>query len=273
MKDGWIKLHRKLFDKAIWKCSPVEHKVVLITLLLMASHKDNQWIWRGKKFVCKPGQFVTSLQKIAELAECSVKNVRTSLINFEKLEFLANESTKTGRLITIINWDTYQVDDKETGKDTGKDPAKTRQTGGNYQECKEGKKVRKEKGPLTGTRPILCPHQKIIDLYHQILPSLPHIQVWDETSKKNLRTRWKEDPQRQCLEFWTEFFKYISASNFLMGRVKDWSADLSWIIRPTNFAKIINGVYHKNINQKTNREIKIFTTMEAWLDAKRRKGE
>ncbi len=90
-----------------------------------------------------------------------------------------------------------------------------------------------------------CPQQKIIDLYHEILPSLTQIRVWDETSKKQLRSRWREGPERQCLEFWEALFEYISKSKFLMGYVKDWSADLSWIVKPSNFAKIINGRYHK----------------------------
>ena len=96
-----------------------------------------------------------------------------------------------------------------------------------------------------------CPHEKIIDLYHKILPSLPQIQVWNGASEKNLRTRWKEDPQRQSLEFWEAFFEYIAKSEFLMGRVKDWSCDLMWIVRPTNFAKIINGAYHKGAKLTT----------------------
>ncbi|MDL0274350.1 hypothetical protein [Clostridioides difficile] len=38
---GWIKLYRELLDKSIWKDIKPERKVILITLLLMASHKEN----------------------------------------------------------------------------------------------------------------------------------------------------------------------------------------------------------------------------------------
>jgi hypothetical protein len=77
---------------------------------MMANFKEKQWEWKGEKYKAKPGQFVTSLENIAK--ECgkgvSVQNVRTALTRFEKLEFLTNESTKTGRLITIANWEVYQ---------------------------------------------------------------------------------------------------------------------------------------------------------------------
>ena len=87
-----------------------EQKVVLITILLLANHEENEWEFAGRKFACKPGQFVTSLSSIADACGkgISIQNVRTSLNRFEKLGFLTNKSTKTGRLITIVNWGIYQ---------------------------------------------------------------------------------------------------------------------------------------------------------------------
>ena len=92
---GWVKLHRCLTEKAIWQESTPEQKAILITLLMMANHKEKEWLWKGKKFRAKPGQFVTSIDSIAKKSGkgISVKNVRTALDKFEKLGFLANEST------------------------------------------------------------------------------------------------------------------------------------------------------------------------------------
>lgn len=112
---GWIKLHRHLMDKAIWTDSTPEHKTILITLLMMANHKVKEWEWKGEKYVAKPGQFVTSLEKIAINAGkgVSIQNVRTALKKFEKYGFLTNESTNKNRLITIENWESYQCKDEE----------------------------------------------------------------------------------------------------------------------------------------------------------------
>ena len=107
---GYLKLHRELYHKPIWKQSTPEQKVVLMTLLAMAWFNPNEWEWKGRKFKTVPGQFVTSLESI--VVDCgkgiSTQNVRSSLKRFEKLGFLTNESTKTGRLITIANWAVYQ---------------------------------------------------------------------------------------------------------------------------------------------------------------------
>lgn len=122
MTEGWIKLYRILRTKPIWKKSSPPHKVILITLLLMANHKENEWEWQGQKFKVNPGQFITSLDSIVE--ECkpgiTIQNVRSALQKFEKkYQFLTNESTKTGRLITIANWEIYQgCDDEPTKQST-----------------------------------------------------------------------------------------------------------------------------------------------------------
>lgn len=145
MGEGWIKLYRKLLDKAIWECSTPEQKVILITLLLMANHDEKEWEWNGKKFKCKPGQFVTSLNSIVKKAGkgISIKNVRTALEKFKNYEFLTYESAKTGRLITILNYNVYQCKENKTGKDTGKQVAKDRQrTGKQVATNKNDKNVR-----------------------------------------------------------------------------------------------------------------------------------
>lgn len=120
MSEGWFKVHRCLFEKAIWQQSTPEQKVILITLLGMANHKGREWEWKGKQFKAEPGMLVTSLESIT--ARCgkgiSIQNVRSALTKFKKYEFLTEEVTKTGRLITILNWGIYQGSENVTNKDT-----------------------------------------------------------------------------------------------------------------------------------------------------------
>lgn len=147
-KNGWIKLYRQLMKKAIWKCSTPEQKVILITLLLMADHEGNEWEWQGKKYKTEPGQFITSLKSIAEEAGkgISIQNVRTSLNKFKKYEFLTYESTKTGRLITIVNWHIYQGVEDEPNNEDNKDLTKTQQRPNkDLTPREEGKKDKKER--------------------------------------------------------------------------------------------------------------------------------
>jgi uncharacterized protein YdaU (DUF1376 family) len=104
-----------------------------------------------------------------------------------------------------------------------------------------------------------CCHQEVIDLYHQKLPTLRKVEVWNDARKGYLRQRWRDVSQELSLEkpiqtedvlsWWSDFFTHIGQSKFLTGRVNDksgrtFAADLEWILKPSNFAKIIEGKYH-----------------------------
>lgn len=107
-----------------------------------------------------------------------------------------------------------------------------------------------------------CDHEKVIDLYHTHLPTLRRVEVWNDTRKGYLRQRWREVAEdigktkkvetSDILEWFAEFFTHVGTSKFLTGRVnsKDgraFVADLEWILKPSNFAKIIEGKYHGSV--------------------------
>lgn len=88
---------------------------MLITLLLNVNYESKQWEWKGEKYECKPGQIITSIDRLAK--QCgngvSTKNVRTALKKFEKYGFLAIETASAGSLITIENWEDFQSESTE----------------------------------------------------------------------------------------------------------------------------------------------------------------
>jgi len=96
-----------------------------------------------------------------------------------------------------------------------------------------------------------CPHQQIIDAYHELLPTCTSVRIWNEQRRKLLRQRWRESEDRQRVEWWRKFFAYVARSEFLTGRAHapagrdPFCADLEWLIRPQNFAKVIEGKYHR----------------------------
>ena len=115
--SGWIKLHRELMDKPIWLNSTNNQRVLLITILMKANFDPAKWEYKGQLFDLKPGQFVTSLDKLKKEANMTTQAVRTALAKYTRYGFLTDESTKTGRVISIINWGAYQIIDQESNKD------------------------------------------------------------------------------------------------------------------------------------------------------------
>jgi hypothetical protein len=104
-----------------------------------------------------------------------------------------------------------------------------------------------------------CKHTEVISLYHHHLPTLRKVEVWNAARQGYLRQRWREVATElvqtkaidanDVLAWWADFFRHIGTSKFLTGKVnsKDrraFAADLEWILKPSNFAKIVEGKYH-----------------------------
>ena len=123
--SGWIKLHRKIQDSPMYKSLSSKQRDVMIQCLLLANHEENEWAWGAQLYKCKPGQFVTSLDSLKKhcAKDISIASLRTSLLKLENLQFLTNISTKTGRLITICKYGSYQLNIDEATKT----PTKTQQ--------------------------------------------------------------------------------------------------------------------------------------------------
>jgi hypothetical protein len=100
-----------------------------------------------------------------------------------------------------------------------------------------------------------CPHQAVIAAYHAALPANPMVREWNETRQGYLRQRWREKAvalkwtsQAEGIEWFSRFFGYVAKSEFLTGRShgkdrKPFLASLEWLMKPSNFAKVIEGQY------------------------------
>lgn len=93
-----------------------------------------------------------------------------------------------------------------------------------------------------------CPQQAIVDLYHEALPSARRIRDWTPARQQALRSRWRERPDRQSLEWWRNFFGYVAKSDFLCGRTssqnrKPFELSLDWLCKSENFVKVLEGAY------------------------------
>jgi hypothetical protein len=110
--------------------------------------------------------------------------------------------------------------------------------------------------PATGYQVPDCPQEAIRTLYHDTLPSLRRMEVWNAGRQAALRARWREVcaaeryDRDQGLEWFRDFFQLVSRSRFLMGRAppkpgsgKPFSADLEWLMKAANFAKVVEGRY------------------------------
>lgn len=89
--------------------------------------------------------------------------------------------------------------------------------------------------------------EAVVAAYHDTLPDLPRVKMWTKKRQQALnariRERLKDGKAADTLDYWRGLFEQVRASDFLCGRSADFRADLEWLLRPENFAKVIEGRY------------------------------
>lgn len=87
----------------------------------------------------------------------------------------------------------------------------------------------------------VCPHGEIIKIYNETLPELQQVlpSRWNGEREKSLKARWREDSRHQNLDFWKWYFDSVRKSDWHMGRSGNWQADMGWLIKQSNFNKML----------------------------------
>lgn len=110
VNNGWVKLHRKITEWEWYRDANVFR--VFTHLVLTANHEERKWM--GKTIV--KGSRVCSYGTLAEETGLSVQNVRTAITKLKSTGELTSKSNNKYTVISIINYSTYQEDNKQTNK-------------------------------------------------------------------------------------------------------------------------------------------------------------
>lgn len=108
MSKGWICLHRAIEEKEVWHLEKFSKGQAWVDMLLMASHKKSDIVIKGQKIHLNEGQFVRSLQNLANKWQWSINKVRRYLEYAYEHEMITYIGIPCGMLVTIVNWAHYQ---------------------------------------------------------------------------------------------------------------------------------------------------------------------
>lgn len=134
MDNGWIKLHRKILNNSI-AIRPAYFSL-WITLLLKANHEPNKMIFNNNIMIVKEGQFITGRKQLSAQTGLSESTVERVLNYLEKDSQIEQQKNTKFRLITILNWKTYQ--------DTGQQKNNKRTTNGQPVDTNKNEKNEKK---------------------------------------------------------------------------------------------------------------------------------
>ena len=135
VNEGFIKIHRSFMD---WEWyTDTKTKTVFLHCILAANWKEGKF--KGRTI--PRGSFVSSYPQLAQQTELSIKSIRTALNHLKETGEVAVESTSQYSIITVVNYDLYQDD----GRQNGRQRADEGQAKGRQRATIEEKKEREEK--------------------------------------------------------------------------------------------------------------------------------
>lgn len=145
MQQGWIRVHRSLTEHWLHEDKPFGQFGAWVDLLLMANHEARKMPIEGQIIVVQRGQMFTSVRSLATRWGWSKVKVSRFLTLLENDEMVKLERSKSGTLLTLVNYDNYQDcrDDKKTPSGHQADTERTQS--GRNKELKNDKNVKNEK--------------------------------------------------------------------------------------------------------------------------------
>lgn len=220
---GWIKLHRQIRDNPFYK----EPKAMLIWIecLLRANHEGSRTLLRRQMVRLKPGQFVMGGTEFGQSVGIGKSTVWFWLNQFAADEMLTLEKTSKGSIVSIKNWEKYQVTD--TSLDANQTQIRRK---ADYQ-----KNVKNEKNveEVRGATPSQLAKEFFEDLDVQektitflINKGLPEnrareeiqrfVLYWTEPNKSGTKVRWQMEKTfdvKRRLVTWISRIKNFNQSN------------------------------------------------------------
>lgn len=142
--NGYVKLHRKMFEWEWW--DDINTFRLFVTILLLANWKPKRW--RGR--VIPRGSCWTSIPELAKKSGLTYQQTRTALDKLISTGEITDKVTSRGRLITVANYDVYQSDaenvtDKITDKNADNQQTSNRQVNRQVTTTEEHKELKNYK--------------------------------------------------------------------------------------------------------------------------------
>lgn len=270
--SGYIKIDRKITEWEWYK--NLNTKVVFFHCLLKANWKDGKF--EGK--IIKRGSFVTSIKKLSLELCLTEDEVRTAIKHLISTGEITKQTTNKYSVITVSNYELYQDVPEQfpnnSQTDTKQIPINSHSIPKQFPTIEERKNIRREEGKkerreediLTVSNETVCQTdvRRIIDRWNALSEfGIKPIKKIGSGTKvfERLCARVREYGIDDVLST----VDMIKDSDFLLGRVKDFTITLDWFSRPNNFQKVYNGNY-SNGNRKNGYQSQTAQMLDSFYD-------
>ncbi len=235
--NGFIKLHRKIL-KWEWY-SNINTRLLFLHLLIAANWEDTKY----KNRTIKRGQLCTTVKELATNNQQTIQQTRTALSNLQSTNEITIETTPQFSIITVVNYDLYQANNKPNNTQITNNQQTTQQTSvaqNNkptllYKEIRN--KEHKNNAPKMSSEYI----DSVVSDYNSVCISLPKVEMVEYKHAALISSAVSIIGEMS----FRELFQKVEQSDFLSGRSgnSNWKCSFEWILRPENLSKILAGNY------------------------------
>jgi len=192
IKQGWIRLHRKIMNTPEWLAEPFTRGQAWVDLLLLANHETGFICKRGVMIAVERGQVGYSEDTLAARWRWSRGKVRRFIAELTRLfrisrrisEKTVQKNASVSSLIYIVNYDKYQMNDTESSTEDGR---KTVQE----------QRIKRIKRNILSDSDI--PYEEIITYLNE--KTGKHFRATTKETRKCISARWKDFPDLKAFQF------------------------------------------------------------------------
>lgn len=110
---GYVKLHRKILQS--WVADDPVAAWMLCLLVMWANRERGGWQIHGTLMILERGQVATGRDELGKKLRCSGKKIDGLLKRMQESSILDSKRSNRGTIITVLNYDKYQLSQHDTG--------------------------------------------------------------------------------------------------------------------------------------------------------------
>lgn len=244
MDEGYIKLFRSMTSWEWYQDSNT--KVVFLHLLLNANLEETRYM----NHVIPKGGLVIGRKRLATDLGITERAVRTALKHLKMTNEVTIESTNRFSIVTIVNWEKYQINFKRVTNKTTNEVANKRPTSDQQVTTEKeykNKELKNIKEEIHKEEISINSYEAVQELFNKICIFFKPCSVITKTRSDKLKILLKQF----SIEDIRAVFEKANNNTFLQGKNEyGWVATFDWLIEIDNFVKVSENYYGSSQTQK-----------------------
>ena len=145
--EGWIKLHRKLYEKGF--SGMPDYVAIWLYILVHAQHKDQEIVLNKQVVKINRGSLITGRKKLSSVTGVSESKTYRILKYLEIEQQIEQQKFNKFTVISIVNYDKYQASEQEDAQQVNNRRTTDEQQMNTYKNVKKEKNEKKDKNIYT----------------------------------------------------------------------------------------------------------------------------